>query len=76
MITKIGFVVVREGMMDKPLKLVKKLVPKVRQSEAEAIKYSAYTSKKEGNEDKIFWYETYENECYAFLAIFPVVNSK
>ena len=59
MITLIGYVIVREGMMDTALELVKELVTKVRETEKDTTQYTAYTSKKEGNENKIYWYETY-----------------
>ncbi len=62
MITLIGYVIVKDGMMQEALSVVKELVQKVRKSESGTIKYTAYTSKKEGNENKIFWYETFDNE--------------
>lgn len=62
MLTLMGYVVVKEGMMEEAFKLVKELVTKVRESESGTIKYTAYTSNKDGNENKIFWYETYDNE--------------
>ena len=63
MITLIGYVDVRDGMMDEALKLVKEMVTTVRESEPGNIEYTAYTSKAEGNENKIFFFETYENEA-------------
>ena len=62
MITLIGSIEVKEGMMEEALTVVKELVQNVRKTEAATIKYTAYTSKKEGNENKIFFYETYDNE--------------
>ncbi|OLS23790.1 MAG: hypothetical protein HeimC2_25290 [Candidatus Heimdallarchaeota archaeon LC_2] len=62
MITLIGSVVVKDGMMEEALTVVKELVQEVRKSESGTIKYTAYTSDKEGNENKIFWYETYDDE--------------
>ena len=62
MITLIGSIEVKDGMMEEALTVVKELVQNVRKTEAATIKYTAYTSKKEGNENKIFFYETYDNE--------------
>ncbi len=62
MITLIGYVVVRDGMMEEALKLVKEMVLKVRETEPDNIDYTAYTSKTEGNENKIYFYESFENE--------------
>lgn len=62
MITLIGYVIVRDGMMEEALKLAKELVLQVRETESGTLQFTAYTSKKEGDENKIFWYETYESE--------------
>jgi quinol monooxygenase YgiN len=62
MITLMGYVIVREGKMEEALLLVKELVTKVKETEPGTIAYSTYTSKAEGNENKIFFYETFEDE--------------
>lgn len=62
MITLIGYVVVKDEMMEEALKLVKELVLATRETEPGVLQYTAYTSKKEGDENKIFFYEAYENE--------------
>ncbi len=63
MITMMGSVVVKDGMMEQALELVKEMTTQAREEESGNLEFTYYTSKGKGNEKKIYFYETYENDA-------------
>ncbi|MFW9941067.1 MAG: putative quinol monooxygenase [Candidatus Thorarchaeota archaeon] len=59
-ITLIATVKVREGNMEKAKEVLKKLAPKIKESEPGTIEYTPYTVKQDPN--VIMFYEVYKNE--------------
>lgn len=53
---------VKEGKMDEVIKLLKKIVPNIRDSEEGCKAYIPYTIKGAKNKNKIIFYEKYINE--------------
>ena len=63
MITIIATVKVKEGKMDEVIKLLKEIVPKIRESESGCKAYIPHTIVGDKNKDNIIFYEKYENKA-------------
>ncbi len=62
MITCIATLKVKAGKMDEAMKVLKEIVPKIKEAEKGLLSYVPHTVKGEKNKNTIVFYEKYESE--------------
>ena len=62
MVSIIARVHVKEGKMEEAIKVLKEIVPKIKENEAGCLEYIPHVVKGRKNKNKIVFYEKYEDE--------------
>ncbi|MHA1311370.1 MAG: putative quinol monooxygenase [Candidatus Helarchaeota archaeon] len=86
MITIIATLFIKEGKMEEAIRILKQIVPKIRESEPNCISYIPHLLKGKKNKNKIIFYEKYKDENAFtdhmanlpknFEKIFPLLEKK